>query len=802
MIRSKSLRIGSLVGFAFVLAACAHSPPSATKAAPDAAVASLDAIVPAPAQVVPAPARAAVRIGATTQLYACGDEARAVAEYFAELVQRTRGFVFPVACPEKKPAAGIRFVFDEGRDAMDGWYRLKADAGLVEVNSGSRSGLFYGAVSLWQLLTARTGDASAAYIAAGEITDWPRYRWRGLMLDSARHYQSPEFIRKLIDAMALHKLNTFHWHLTDDQGWRIEIKKYPRLTEVGAWRVPPGPAAAADIDPATGKPRRYGGYYTRDEIRDIVAYAAQRHITVVPEIDMPGHMQAAIAAYPELGTGEKPSVSTDWGVHTYLLNVDESTFTFIEGVLDEVVDLFPSRYIHIGGDEAAKDRWQASRRVQARRKQLKLADDTALQAWFVGRLETMLEKHGRKLIGWDEILEGGQLPLSASVMSWRGSKGAIEAARAGHDVVLSPSPDLYLDNLQSDAADEPSGRPYLVTLEKLYGFEPTPVELDAEQARHVLGAQANVWVEHMRTTSYVEHAVFPRLAALAEVNWSARERRDWSGFLARLPAQLARYRALDIGYAESAFLPRAALVADAAASGSVNVTLSNQTGFGEVRYTRDGSEPDAASPAYTAPLALSAGTPLRAATFIEGTRLTRAVDIATDAAALHRRSSGQLMPCRENGLVLRLEDDAPLTGERPFYSVDIFDACWIWPQADLAASTAIEVDVGSIPYNFQLWKDVRHVVRRKPATASGELQIRRGGCTGKPWLTLPLKTALGNAGQTMLRATLPPKAKAGVEDLCFVFTRTSAKTLWTVAEVRLVAREAQSGQARDSEPQL
>ncbi|MBL8299892.1 MAG: family 20 glycosylhydrolase [Rhodanobacteraceae bacterium] len=788
MIRPKSLCAGSLVGLACVLAACAHSPPRATKSAPEPAAVALEAIVPAPAEVAPATTRSAVRIDATTRLYACGDEATAVAQYFVELVQRTRGFAFTVACPEKKPATGIRLVFDEGRDALDGWYRLKADSGLVEIHSGSRSGLFYGAVSLWQLLTAQTGDASAVYVAAGEITDWPRYPWRGLMLDSARHYQSPAFIKKLIDAMALHKLNTLHWHLTDDQGWRIEIKKYPRLTEIGAWRVPPGPAAAKDIDPETGKPRRYGGYYTQDEIRDIVAYAAQRHITIVPEIDMPGHAQAAIAAYPQLGTGERPGVSTDWGIHTYLLNVEESTFTFIENVLDEVVTLFPSPYIHIGGDEAVKDRWKASKRVQARRRQLGLADEAALQSWFVARLATLLEKHGRKLIGWDEILEGGRLPASASVMSWRGTAGAIEAARAGHDVVLSPAPDLYLDNLQSDAGDEPSGRPSLVTLESLYRFEPTPAELDAEQAKHVRGAQANVWVEHMRTTARVEHAVFPRLAALAEVNWAPRERRDWPGFLARLPAQLARYRALDLAYAESAFLPRASVNAAAAEVDSVDITLSNQANFGELRYTLDGSEPAATSPIYTTALRLRTGTPLRVATFVGSERLTRSTAVATDGAALRRRSSSELKPCRDNGLLLRLEDDAPTTGERPFYSVDIFDACWIWPQAELATTTALEIDVGSVPYNFQLWRDAKNVVLRKPATASGELEIRRGRCGGKPWLRLPLKPALGNAERTTLRAELPSRGKgsAAAEDLCFVFTRPDTRTLWVVDQVRLV----------------
>lgn len=792
MRRSRTLRFAGSAVCAALLAACAHAPSGGGRHAEavSAAVVPLEAIIPAPAQIERASTGAAVRIAATTTVDACGDEAQKVARYFTDLVQRTRGLALTVGCAAKNPAQGIRFVFQADREAIDGAYRLDARDGVVAITSGSESGLFYGAVSLWQLLTAQPGDASSATsIMAGTITDWPRYRWRGLMLDSARHYQSPEFVKKLIDAMALHKLNTLHWHLTDDQGWRVEIKRYPRLTEVGAWRVPPGPAAAADIDPATGKPRRYGGYYTQEQIREIVAYAATRQITIVPEIDMPGHMQAAIAAYPALGTGEKPPVSTDWGVHTYLLNVDESTFEFIDGVLAEIVELFPSRYIHIGGDEAAKDRWAASKRVQARRKQLGLADDTALQAWFVARLEAMLEKHDRKLIGWDEVLEGGRLPESASVMSWRGTQGAIDAARAGHDVVLSPSPDLYLDNLQSDAADEPSGRPYLVTLEKLYAFEPTPAELDETQARHVLGAQVNVWVEHMRTTARVEHAVFPRLSALAEVDWTPRDRRDWPGFLARLPAQLARYRALDIGYAESAFLPRAQVSAEPGDPARVTVALRNQTGFGELRCTEDGSEPTANSPLCASPRDLAAGTPLRAATFSGATPLTRSVVIATDAEALRRRLSGELQPCRKDGgLVLRLEDDAPLTGERPFYSVDIFDACWIWPQVDLAGSAAIEVEVGSLPYNFQLWHDAKHVVRRKPATAAGELEVRRGGCSGKPWIALPLKDAARNPERTTLRAKLPARAKTAPpnEDLCFVFTRPDTKTLWAVSEVHLV----------------
>lgn len=782
MIRPRPARYATLAAAGVLLAACAAAP---SRVAPETAAAAvaLDAIVPAPATVEPSRGGAPVRIDASTTIDACGTEAQATARYFADLLQRTRGLALPVACAAKKPARGIRFVFDSGRDAMDGYYWLKAEAGVVEVRSGSHSGLFYGAVSLWQLLSARPDQATAATaIAAGQITDFPRYRWRGLMLDSARHYQPPAFIEKLIDAMALHKLNTLHWHLTDDQGWRIEIKKYPRLTEVGAWRVPPGPAAAADIDAATGKPRLYGGFYTQDEIRHLVAYAAQRHITIVPEIDMPGHMQAAIAAYPRLGTGDKPKVSVDWGVHTYLLNVEESTFEFIDDVLDEVVALFPSPYIHIGGDEAAKDRWKASKSVQAKRRKLGLADDAALQSWFVHRLEASLEQRGRKLIGWDEILEGGELPESASVMSWRGTKGAIEAARAGHDVVLSPSPDLYINNLQSDAPDEPPGRyDMIVTLETLYGFEPTPAELDAQQARHVLGAQVNLWTEHVRTTERAEYAIFPRLAALAEIDWSPREKRDWNGFLQRLPAQLGRYRQLGIGYAESAFAVRAA--AKPGDGEAIEIALASQTGFGDIRYTRDGSEPQADSPRYDAALQLPRGSVLQAATFAGSERLSTPLRLSVDDALLRTRRSGELKPCRDNGLVLRLEDDAPLSGERKSYSVDIFDACWVWPQAPLAGAREIAIDVGSLPYNFQLWQDIKHVKRRKPATASGELEIRRGSCEGKPWLRLPLKPALASPTTTTLRARLPQDLAA--QDLCFVFTRPDTRTLWTIDEVRL-----------------
>lgn len=360
------------------------------------------------------------------------------------------------------------------------------------------------------------------------IADAPRFGWRGVMLDSARHYQSPAFIKGFIDWMALHKLNVFHWHLTDDQAWRLEIKRYPRLTEVGGWRVHAGAAPQKDIDPATGRPRQYGGIYTQDQVRDIVAYAAARNIVVVPEIDVPGHASAAIAAYPELGVTDVPgaavpAVPADWGVYPTLFNVEEATLVLFENVMDEVVDLFPSEYVHIGGDEAVKDQWKASPRVQERMRELGLADEEKLQSWFVARLEKRLNDHGRRMIGWDEILEGGINP-NASVMSWRGVEGAIEAARLGHDTVMSPAPVLYFDNRQS-ADDGAPGRGFTSTLRDVYSFDPTPDELIPDQARRVLGVQGNLFTEHMRTEDRVEYQAFP--VSRPWRKWPGPRMREW-----------------------------------------------------------------------------------------------------------------------------------------------------------------------------------------------------------------------------------------------------------------------------------
>ncbi|TLY53147.1 MAG: beta-hexosaminidase, partial [Gammaproteobacteria bacterium] len=493
----------------------------------------------------------------------------------------------------------------------------------------------------------------------------PRFQWRGAHLDVSRSFMPKEFVKKYIDLLALHKLNRFHWHLTDDQGWRIEIKRYPKLTAVGAWRRPAGRAGTD----ASGKPTRYGGYYTQEQIREIVAYAQARYVTIMPEIEMPGHAQAAIAAYPELGvTGKNPGASHDWGVHTYLYNVEDSTFIFLQNVLDEVMELFPSRYIHIGGDEAAKDQWQASARVQARMRKLGVANEAAMQAWFIKRIETFLAAHGRKLIGWDEILEGG-LPPQATVMSWRGSKGAIEAAQQGHDVVLSPDPDLYLNNLPSDLPDEPAGRAHVVSLQNVYAFDPMPKELGASAAKHVLGAQANLWGEYLPTDASVTYATYPRAAALAEVLWSPAASHDWYGFLDRLVAQQARYRMLGIGYSHSAFTVR--IDADfKPAAGNVAITLSNQAGFGTIHYTLDGSEPTPQSPRYTAPFNAPARGSIRASAFAQAQALADARSRALDPVALRHKRVAELALCNPTGGVqLRLPDDRPANDHRAAYPV-------------------------------------------------------------------------------------------------------------------------------------
>ncbi len=687
-----------------LLSVCAWLTGCSNEQAPQGEAAQSISVIPAPTQVVMN--RGSFAIDESTAVhYAAGSRVEPVAKYFVELLRRTGGPSLTAAGQAESQAAAGSITFQllarEGSQVEEA-YSLLVSPERIVVSSASPRGLFYGAVTLWQLASGKSR------IPALEIEDAPRLRWRGLMLDSARHYQSQQFIERLIDTMALHKLNVLHWHLTDDQAWRIEIRKYPKVTEVGAWRVPAGPAAAADIDPATGKPRLYGGFYTQDQVREIVAYAAARQVTIVPEIEMPGHASAALAAYPQLGVSGKPAaVPADWGIYESLFNVEESTFAFLEDVLGEVIELFPGEYIHVGGDEAVKHQWQASARVQSRRRELGVKDEHALQSYFVQRIEKYLNAHGRRLIGWDEILEGGLAP-NATVMSWRGIEGAVAAAAAGHDAVLSPAPTLYFDNRPLHTAH--TGRGPVVSIEDVYRFNPVPSALGEAQRTHIIGVQANLWTEHVRTEERAEYMMFPRAAAIAEVGWSQAARIDWTSFSARLPAQLARYQSLGVGFARA-------------------------------------PEPIAERPG--------------------------------------QRTSHELAPCSEK-ILLSLEDDAPLQGERAVFLVDVMNPCWLYRDADLSQVASIAASVGQVPFNFQIGDDVKKIPLRKPQTAAGELEVRIDGCEGEKIATLPLAAAAENYAVTHL----PPAAiarRTGAHDLCFTFTQTAVDPLWVLDAVQLVS---------------
>jgi hexosaminidase len=754
---SLTMRRLSLLGVLGLLLSACHTP----RHEPDA-VAPLS-LIPAPVSVEQTPGHFEVRQGMLLRVRSDNAEALSIARYFDDLMTRSRGLhldLHPAAASDADGA--IEFALDPdfstGDDDRGEGYRLAVEAHRITLVARTPHGLFNGSVTLWQLMTLNPAPAHGIQVPTLRVVDYPRFAWRGLLLDSARHFQPPEFVKRFIDEMALHKLNVLHWHLTDDQGWRVEIKRYPKLTDIGAWREPQ-PDEATLVDPATGK---YGGFYTQEQIRDIVRHAAERYVTIVPEIDMPGHAQAAIASYPELGvTGRQPLVSSDWGINTYIYNVDESTFTFIDNVLAEVVALFPSPYIHVGGDEAAKDQWQASPHVQERMRRLGVRDEQALQGYFTARLEGFLHRHQRRLIGWDEILEGG-LPPGAVVMSWRGAEGALAAARHGDDVVMSPDPTMYLDHLQSTAPQEPPGRVKVLSLGDVYAFDPIPKELTPEQARHVLGAQANLWSEYLTTPERVEYAAFPRSAALAERLWSPGTRASWNDFVARLPAQLERYRSLGVNFSDSAFVPQ--IIVSATTPGLQMVTIQRQLEAGAIRYALDGSAPTSSSPIYREPFTVKAAVPLQAAVFDGKQRLSNAIGERIDRSSALRRYSDRLKSCGDS-LLLRLEGALGTNVPAPRYNVDLMNPCWIYPQVDFDAIERIDVRVGALPYFFQLWHDTDKVVTHAPGGTADELQLRLDSCDGALLAAVPLSEARNDTRT----AGVPIGAQKGLHDVCLYF---------------------------------
>ncbi len=482
-----------------------------------------------------------------------------VARRFARDVSPATGYTLEVATSSSATPGAIRLVRALGRDTLalgaEG-YQLDVSATGVTIRAAHAAGAFYALESFRQLLPPAIYRAApiagvAWHAPAVHVEDAPRFSWRGSHLDAGRHFMPKEFVLKYIDILAHHKMNRFHWHLTEDQGWRIQIKQYPRLTDVGSCRAQTlvGPFVADPAKRVFDK-TPHCGFYTQDDIREVVAYAAERFVTVVPEIEMPGHAQAAIAAYPELGVRRDTVVEPlqVWGVSEFILNADDATVTFMQNVLTEVMALFPGPYIHIGGDEAVKNQWVASPQIQARIKQLGLKDEHELQSWFVRQMDTFLTKHGRRMVGWDEILEGG-LAENATVMSWRGMEGGIAAAKANHDVVMTPGSHTYLDHYQSrEQKKEPLAIGGFLPLDTVYAFEPVPASLTPAEAKHILGTQTQLWTEYIRDAKELEYMAFPRLSALAEAAWTARDRRDFQDFMQRLTPHLQRLEAMDVKF--------------------------------------------------------------------------------------------------------------------------------------------------------------------------------------------------------------------------------------------------------------
>ncbi|OXB11213.1 beta-N-acetylhexosaminidase [Flavobacterium plurextorum] len=511
-------------------------------------------IIPQPVKVVKN--TGSFVINAQTSLVAANKEDNASAAFLNGYLSDYYGFVLPVV--KKATKNYIKLTSLKNIQGLKGeGYSLKSDKNGVEITGNSPIGTFYGIQTLIQLLPAEKSSNLA--IASVNVQDEPRFAYRGAMLDVGRHFFSVAFVKKYIDYLALHKLNYFHWHLTEDQGWRIEIKKYPKLTEIGSKRngsiVGRYPGKGSDNTPE-------GGFYTQEEVKDIVKYASDRFITVIPEIEMPGHSSAAIAAYPELScfpnektnlpanmisdkskqemaNGRNKIVQETWGVHADIFVPTENTFKFLEDVLDEVIALFPSKYIHIGGDEAPKDAWKKSEFCQQMIKEKGLKDEHGLQSYFIQRIEKYVNGKGRTIIGWDEILEGGLAP-NAIVMSWQGEAGGIAAAKENHQVIMTPGSHVYLDHSQTKNEKEVTIGGFL-PLEKVYSYEPIPKELNEQQAKYVMGAQGNVWTEYMANPAKVEYMIFPRLSALSEVLWSPKDKKDWTQFQTKIETMKKRY---------------------------------------------------------------------------------------------------------------------------------------------------------------------------------------------------------------------------------------------------------------------
>ncbi|MEP7110963.1 MAG: beta-N-acetylhexosaminidase [Ferruginibacter sp.] len=510
-------------------------------------------IIPMPAKMVVPETPGTFTITKNTTIVLADSSMEKSAAFLNEYLQFLFGFQLKTVrnVPGKKSIAlnySLVLNYRQTKNDIPGAYTLEIGKNGINITGDDETGTFYGIQTLIQLLPVEKKTAlPVPYIS---IIDKPRFAYRGMHLDVGRHFMPPSFIKDYIDYLALHKFNNFHWHLTEDQGWRIEIKKYPLLTQVGGCREQ---TLVGRYGSKTYDGKKYCGFYTQEEIKEIVKYAADRYINIIPEIELPGHALAAITAYPELScTPAAPKkVAETWGVFEDVFCPTENTFTFLENVLDEVMALFPSGYIHIGGDECPKEAWKRSDFCQQLIKEKGLKDEHGLQSYFIQRIEKYINSKGRKIIGWDEILEGGLAP-NAAVMSWRGEEGGIVAAQQNHDVIMTPGSHCYLDHSQSKKEDSVTIGGYL-PLETVYSYEPIPAKLSPSEAKYILGAQGNVWTEYMNNTSKVEYMIFPRLSAMSEVLWSPKEKRNWKDFEKRIPALMKRYDFWGTNYSKAYF---------------------------------------------------------------------------------------------------------------------------------------------------------------------------------------------------------------------------------------------------------
>ncbi|MBI5541485.1 MAG: family 20 glycosylhydrolase [Bacteroidia bacterium] len=525
---------------------------------------------------------------------------------FNQYLKLYYGFTLEIS--KSKQITNNKITIEFLKDKPMGYYELVVGNEKIEIK-GSEDGIFYAFQTLKQLISKNS--SGKVELPCCLVHDYPRFSWRGMHLDVSRHFVAIDSVKRYIDYLASYKMNVFHWHLTDDQGWRIEIKKYPKLTQVGGYRS--GTLIGSySVTPQKFDTIRYGGYYTQQQIKEVVAYAKQRHVTIVPEIEMPGHAMAAISAYPELScTKHKIEPSKLWGVFDDVFCANDSTIIFLTDVLTEVMDLFPGQYIHVGGDECPKTRWRVCKNCQAIIKREGLKDENELQSYFIKRIEKFVNSKGRKLIGWDEILEGGLAP-NAAVMSWRGTQGGIDAAKQKHYVVMTPGSHCYFDHYQGSPKSEPLAIGGYTTVEKVYSFEPVPSELSNEESMYILGAQANVWTEYITSFKHVEYMIFPRICALSEVLWSKKEVRNWDEFKVRLTNHFKLLDKYGINYSKAMFE-----VVSTVSSETNGVSVNLKSGFADSRilYTLDNSEPDLNSAVFKDNIIINKDLTLKTACF-------------------------------------------------------------------------------------------------------------------------------------------------------------------------------------------